>query len=474
MAVAAGWVGAASPAAAQQVVGEVSVQRFDPAPGPNNFVTTRSARTEGEMRWTAAAMVNYAYAPLVVNIDPAGPAPAESIPVVENLVTGDLYGSLTIIPQLQVSLRVPVTWSDGRGIRENAEIPLAGDEISAVGMGDVYLEAKGRIYGEADSPIAVGAYLFGTFPGGNLTQPGTYIGNASGSVGGAAVVDGSHGIFSWGVNLGGLWREEAVIGATTLGSEMRWSTAVGVQVGPLLRLVLEEYGATNFEGDGGSSIETIGAAQITPLGKQFTMTAGGGAGVLRGIGGPTARGFLGVMYDFTTLDADGDGISDDKDACPTDAEDRDGFEDGDGCPEIDNDQDGIPDSEDECPNEPEDLDGFEDKDGCPDLDNDQDGIPDVADQCPDEPETKNGFEDEDGCPDVKDTDGDGVPDHEDQCPEEPEDTDGFEDTDGCPDPDNDQDGIPDNMDECIDTPEDGKGEGREVDDGCPLEEPTEE
>jgi outer membrane protein OmpA-like peptidoglycan-associated protein len=66
---------------------------------------------------------------------------------------------------------------------------------------------------------------------------------------------------------------------------------------------------------------------------------------------------------------------------------------------ADRDGDGIPDELDKCPDEPEDKDGFEDEDGCPDPDNDKDGIPDTADACPNEPETVNGFEDEDGCPD---------------------------------------------------------------------------
>jgi outer membrane protein OmpA-like peptidoglycan-associated protein len=65
----------------------------------------------------------------------------------------------------------------------------------------------------------------------------------------------------------------------------------------------------------------------------------------------------------------------------------------------DRDGDGIPDELDKCPDAPEDKDGFEDEDGCPDLDNDKDGIPDTADACPNEPETVNGFQDEDGCPD---------------------------------------------------------------------------
>ena len=65
----------------------------------------------------------------------------------------------------------------------------------------------------------------------------------------------------------------------------------------------------------------------------------------------------------------------------------------------DRDGDGIPDDLDKCPNEPEDKDGFQDEDGCPDPDNDGDGIPDIIDKCPNEPETFNNYQDADGCPD---------------------------------------------------------------------------
>jgi outer membrane protein OmpA-like peptidoglycan-associated protein len=66
----------------------------------------------------------------------------------------------------------------------------------------------------------------------------------------------------------------------------------------------------------------------------------------------------------------------------------------------DRDGDGIPDAFDMCPDAPEDRDGFQDEDGCPDPDNDKDGIPDAVDKCPNDPETFNGREDEDGCPDT--------------------------------------------------------------------------
>src|SRR5262249_57152840 len=66
---------------------------------------------------------------------------------------------------------------------------------------------------------------------------------------------------------------------------------------------------------------------------------------------------------------------------------------------ADRDGDGVPDRDDLCPDEPEDRDGFQDEDGCPDPDNDLDGIPDEKDKCPHEPEDDDGCQDEDGCPD---------------------------------------------------------------------------
>jgi OmpA-OmpF porin, OOP family len=98
-------------------------------------------------------------------------------------------------------------------------------------------------------------------------------------------------------------------------------------------------------------------------------------------------------------DPDGDGIAGDADKCPNLAEDKDGFEDEDGCPDPDNDKDGIPDALDKCPNQPETVNGIDDEDGCPEIDADGDGILGSRDKCPDEPETVNGYKDDDGCPD---------------------------------------------------------------------------
>jgi hypothetical protein len=117
---------------------------------------------------------------------------------------------------------------------------------------------------------------------------------------------------------------------------------------------------------------------------------------------PDWEASVAVAYAWPVLaaDSDGDGIPDFEDKCPRRAEDFDGYEDRDGCPDLDNDGDTIPDQFDGAPDLPEDLDGFEDEDGVPDLDNDSDGIVDERDMCPNEAEDLDGFEDEDGCPDM--------------------------------------------------------------------------
>jgi hypothetical protein len=73
-----------------------------------------------------------------------------------------------------------------------------------------------------------------------------------------------------------------------------------------------------------------------------------------------------VRFDaYPTTDLDGDGVVDGDDRCRLEPEDRDGFQDSDGCPDPDNDGDGYPDHADDCPDAAEDFDGYRDVDGCP-------------------------------------------------------------------------------------------------------------
>lgn len=141
--------------------------------------------------------------------------------------------------------------------------------------------------------------------------------------------------------------------------------------------------------------------------------------------GPTER-------DGSTEDFDGDGVPDVIDTCLRDPEDKDGFQDGDGCPDRDDDADGVPDDQDRCPHEKENRNGVDDDDGCVDTDPDGDGVYGTADACPSDKEDLDSFKDDDGCPELDD-DADGVPDALDRCHLQPETWNGLDDEDGCPD-----------------------------------------
>ncbi|MBK8951481.1 MAG: OmpA family protein [Chitinophagaceae bacterium] len=142
-------------------------------------------------------------------------------------------------------------------------------------------------------------------------------------------------------------------------------------------------------------------------------------------------------------DKDKDGITDDKDNCPTEP----GTAITNGCP--DKDSDGIADKDDKCPG----ISGTVKYNGCPVPDSDSDGVNDDEDKCP----SLSGIVKYNGCP-VPDSDGDGINDEQDNCPAKP----GTAKYNGCPIPDSDNDGINDEEDKCPAV------SGVASNDGCPA------
>lgn len=183
--------------------------------------------------------------------------------------------------------------------------------------------------------------------------------------------------------------------------------------------------------------------------------------------------------DVCDSDIDGDGIINDLDNCVYEAEDFDGYQDTDGCPEgdvpcTDTDKDGICDAQDNCPKVPNPAQIDSDKDGIGDLcdpDTDGDGIINSLDKCPHLPEDKDGYQDTDGCPETgtcNDADKDKVCDESDNCPNVADTYQSDTDEDGIGDvcdPDVDNDGISNGDDLCDYTKEDFDGD--EDNDGCP-------
>ncbi|MGB0646741.1 MAG: OmpA family protein [Bradymonadia bacterium] len=143
--------------------------------------------------------------------------------------------------------------------------------------------------------------------------------------------------------------------------------------------------------------------------QDIAMTIAAGRGITDGFGASAMRilfqlnwqfdeGALSLFSHAPAKDRDRDGVPDRVDACADAPEDRDLFQDNDGCPDPDNDRDTIKDSVDRCPNQPEDMDGFDDQDGCPDPDNDGDGVPDISDACPNDDRSSANTTHPNGCP----------------------------------------------------------------------------
>jgi outer membrane protein OmpA-like peptidoglycan-associated protein len=372
-----------------------------------------------------------------------------------------------------------------------ADTPLAqsmeftGRALRGQGIGDPRFELSWRIAPIRELLVLAAANV--TIPTGSLgaemgAEPSATIGGIVGIEGIIAQilvlranvgVRGRTGEAEFTAGLGRVFRA---------GSELTW--AAGAEVRPLswLHFLAEFYGSSTLGTiretitimEGGVTVmrniarDPFGSAATTPLELLFgvrvhpiedlEITPFGGAGLGDGYGTPAWRLGLNVRFYLHMHDDDGDGVGNEQDRCPNELEDRDGFEDDDGCPDLDNDADGIPDADDRCANQA----GLARLGGCPDPDGDHDGVGE-GDRCPDQAEDQDHFEDDDGCPE-DDNDGDTIPDQDDRCPNEDEDRDGFEDADGCPEPDNDRDGLLDEDDRCPREAEDR--DGFEDDDGC--------
>ncbi len=216
-------------------------------------------------------------------------------------------------------------------------------------------------------------------------------------------------------NVGWAFRPHAEFGAADIDDAVLYGVAAEIALVPdLLYIVPELAGAAMLQAD---VLNTEELPLLGVLGLEAQLaggtTLGGGVstGLVRGVGTHDLGASLRIEHTFggggggggggAPRDRDGDGVPNADDLCRTEPEDIDGFDDFDGCPDVDNDADGILDADDACPGDAEDVDGFDDGDGCPDLDNDGDGVLDSADLCPNEsPETRNGYHDEDGCPDT--------------------------------------------------------------------------
>ncbi len=437
--------------AAAATAADIPVQSYTPPAGARDGLMVPSAQPQGDGTWALLASLHYARRPLAFVNDDGGSSRVQT--VVGDLWMVDIGGSLGW-QQWTFEAVMPTALVLRGGGPNLVQI----DPPRAPAFGDLRLGVRRGLWQRAvgDWRYDVAASVGYPVP---TAATGSWLGN-----GGSRVDIDLLGSVSWGpwlahLDLGVHLRSRQSLvadqvdaaGQPVVGPDGRVETIDVLSVGSeqiarlaVARSLLDQqlWLRVEMQGAWGLSADTTAAQGLFDLlvGADWRLTdawhlfAAVGGAATGGYGSAQARTLAGVrlLPGMLPSDRDGDRVEDRVDRCPDQAEDADGFEDADGCPDPDNDGDGIADNVDGCPNMAEDKDQFEDSDGCPEADNDGDGIIDGADGCPVEAEDKDGFEDSDGCPDA-DNDGDGLADVDDMCPLAAEILNGFEDGDGCPD-----------------------------------------
>ena len=368
-------VGLAAPASAQGI----DAENFSPASSSTGFLSQPGARVLPHAEFNIGLVFGFATDLLVVR-DEMTNEPLPNGDLLDRRWTGHFVAAVGLLDRLELGLDLPLIIDQGG---DTSLLPQMSS-LSATMLGDVQIAAKGLIWaGEHfSSALSVTAKL----PTGDVDA---FAGDDGVSVTSRAIVGLDVGRIRTAMNAGYRVRKRAMVGDLEVGDQFVAGAAASAELWPRrLWAVTEAFLAVGVQDAGVAHrpAEWLGGLRGQIFGP-WSLSAAAGLGVTQGHGAPGFRGVFSLAYS------------------PLPAEKPEPF------PVVpvelppprppisDPDLDGLADVVDACPSEPEDRDGFEDGDGCPDPDNDLDEVLDVVDKCPDEPETINGVDDQDGCPD---------------------------------------------------------------------------
>ena len=367
------------------------INHFEAAAGPHNYVVTNHPAVLPHLVPSAWLILSYAHDPLVYR-DKDG---KELQKIVEHQANAELAAALGLFDRFEIGIVAPALWVNGPGFDNQG--------LNEFTTGDLRVNAKALLTPWNDGVVASLRVQSDLIPIAQLNQnAGAIAGEKIPNVTPALSVGFNSTHFRLGADVGFLLRAPTAIDELQVGSAFTWGGGAEITILPQTLLIAADVAGKWSPQFLGSSQNEVPMEANVAL-KWFTgpilMMLGTGTGLVADYGAPDYRVFAAIGFYQRDDDRDDDGIKDPDDDCPDVPEDKDGFEDEDGCPDPDNDGDGILDKDDQCIMDPEDIDRWQDSDGCPEDDNDGDGIEDAVDECPNDPEVKNGFEDEDGCPD---------------------------------------------------------------------------
>ncbi|HEU4538759.1 MAG TPA: hypothetical protein VFS00_31785 [Polyangiaceae bacterium] len=368
--VAAGLAGVAPRAGAQDAP-SLNLRGFTPAPDPRATLFLEPVATPGPGVFHAAAWFSYANRPLVLrdaNDEIVGKA-------LEHQIVYDQTLGIGIGQRFGLGLALPVVL-----FQQSEEVApvlaLYGGRLPpGQALGDLTLAGKYALIPSGE----IGGFGLGLV--GRLTLP---TGSRRGTLGEGAVTGEARLLAELGVAAFTLQGSaglkvrpiERTFGGNTWGQELPWGAGLlikpqlfGVDPKGRWTVGLETHGALPLAPDAPFSNAAItpayagGTLRFAP--SALHLLFGAEAALSQAAGASPLRAVVQIGFVPRSHDKDQDGVDDEVDDCAGLAEDRDGFQDSDGCPEMDNDDDGVLDPDDRCPTKKEDIDGDRDEDGCP-------------------------------------------------------------------------------------------------------------
>jgi len=377
---------------------QAAVGLLHPAPGAEALLAVPAAACAGHLAWQAGVGLDYARDVLV------GTSSRSSVarPVADRVAT-ELWGTLGLFERFDLAVALPAALS------QRADRYAWSTDAGGAGLGDLRVLARA-------SALRTAAHAgFGLATQVELTVP-----TATGAplLGEDGVTITPWLLADW-RSAGGVLialRAGYLVRRATRFEDLRFDDEVRVGLGTELPLgwqslsALAELASGAGLGDAATTarrlpVEVAGAVRWRSA-AGVVLTLGAGSGLSEGYGAPSMRAFVAIAVGPGR--ATSGPVAEAAAAPPTEvpvpvplpvaplsaaAFDRAVAD------QPDADRDGLVASADRCPDRPEDRDGFDDDDGCPDPDNDGDGVPDTDDRCPREAEVVNGVDDGDGCPD---------------------------------------------------------------------------
>lgn len=339
------WAGAAH---AQKKADGFRVDRFEMAPAVDDGLVVQDPRVLRHMTWSVNATLGFT---------------STVLRVVPKLSTNE--GVQVVGPRLSAYLDFAM------GLRErfefNVAVPFALAQSSESGTAAGFMLKEAGTSAVGDARVGGSVLLYGRHTGPQVGLAATVavpVGSADSFTGdrgvggellatGGFVDPGYRVIVNGGVRL----RPGADYVTSDQGTELIGRAGVVVPVAND-RLMTSLELDVMARASGGDAYQALGSPILALLGARYHFPGGlcAGAGVGIGLteapGSPALRTLFTVGYSPEpkkprpspapgAVDSDGDGILDTVDDCPSQPEDLDGFQDNDGCPDIEGDQDRL-------------------------------------------------------------------------------------------------------------------------------------